>query len=85
MQELGLPISDEAIKQMKEHLVLDEAQMKVAAEEEKKRRRESENSDLFRWTAALHRQRRTYPSSDISGPTAWRRRAPASRVRVNMH
>lgn len=40
LQELGLPISDEAIEQMKAHLDLDEAQMKVAAEEEKKRRRE---------------------------------------------
>lgn len=39
-KELGLPISDKAIEQMKEHLDLDEAQMKVAAEEEKKRRRE---------------------------------------------
>ncbi|TXT08623.1 hypothetical protein VHUM_02751 [Vanrija humicola] len=37
-KELGLPISDEAIEQMKAHLDLDEAQMKVAAEEEKKRR-----------------------------------------------
>ncbi|EJT49990.1 adenylosuccinate lyase [Trichosporon asahii var. asahii CBS 8904] len=37
-KELGLPISDKAIEQMKEHLELDEAQMKVAAEEEKKRR-----------------------------------------------
>ncbi|KZV82226.1 adenylosuccinate lyase [Exidia glandulosa HHB12029] len=37
-QELGLPISDEAIEQMKAHLYLDEAQFAVAAEEEKKRR-----------------------------------------------
>lgn len=39
-QELGLPISDLAIEQMRANLELDEAQMKVAAEEEKKRRRE---------------------------------------------
>jgi len=39
VQELGLDISDKAIEQMKANLVLDEAQMKVAAEEEKKRRR----------------------------------------------
>ncbi|CAK9782573.1 adenylosuccinate lyase [Cutaneotrichosporon oleaginosum] len=37
-KELGLPISDKAIEQMKANLDLDEAQMKVAAEEEKKRR-----------------------------------------------
>lgn len=40
VQELGLPISDKAIEQMKANLELDEAQMKVAAEEERKRRRE---------------------------------------------
>lgn len=34
-----MDISDKAIEQMKANLVLDEAQMKVAAEEEKKRRR----------------------------------------------
>lgn len=39
-KELGLPISDKAIEQMKANLDLDEAQMKVAAEEERKRRRE---------------------------------------------
>lgn len=39
-QELGLPISDKAIEQMKANLELDEAQFKVAAEEERKRRRE---------------------------------------------
>ncbi len=43
-QELGLPISDEAITQMKANLDLDEEQMKVAAVEEKKRRREYQNS-----------------------------------------
>ncbi|KAJ9097151.1 adenylosuccinase ade13 [Naganishia friedmannii] len=37
-KELGLPIPDEAIEQMKAHLELDEHQMEVAAEEEKKRR-----------------------------------------------
>ncbi|KAL7425077.1 adenylosuccinase ade13 [Cryptotrichosporon argae] len=37
-KELGLPISDAAIEQMRANLELDEAQMKVAAEEEKKRR-----------------------------------------------
>jgi hypothetical protein len=38
-QELGLPIPDKAIEQMKANLELDEEQMKIAAEEEKKRRR----------------------------------------------
>lgn len=42
VQELGLPISDVAIEQMRANLELDEPQMKVAAEEEKKRRRESD-------------------------------------------
>ncbi|KIJ41958.1 hypothetical protein M422DRAFT_171724 [Sphaerobolus stellatus SS14] len=37
-KELGLPISDEAIKEMKENLSLDAAQFAVAAQEEKKRR-----------------------------------------------
>ncbi|GHJ86578.1 hypothetical protein NliqN6_2980 [Naganishia liquefaciens] len=37
-KELGLPIPDEAIEQMKANLALDDAQMQVAAEEEKKRR-----------------------------------------------
>ncbi|KAH7098965.1 adenylosuccinate lyase [Auriculariales sp. MPI-PUGE-AT-0066] len=37
-QELGLPISDEAIAQMKANLHLDDAQFKIAEEEEKKRR-----------------------------------------------
>ncbi|EJD50812.1 adenylosuccinate lyase [Auricularia subglabra TFB-10046 SS5] len=37
-KELGLPISDEAIAQMKENLHLDDKQFAVAAEEEKKRR-----------------------------------------------
>ncbi len=40
-KELGLPISDKAIEQMKANLKLDEEQMKIAAEEEKKRRRAS--------------------------------------------
>ena len=38
-KELGLPISDTAIEQMKSHLELDEHQMRIAVEEEKKRRR----------------------------------------------
>jgi adenylosuccinate lyase len=38
-QELGLPIPDKAIEQMKANLELDEEQMTIAAEEEKKRRR----------------------------------------------
>ncbi|KAF8750852.1 Adenylosuccinate lyase [Rhizoctonia solani] len=37
-KELGLPISDDAITQMKNNLWLDEDQFKVAAAEEKKRR-----------------------------------------------
>ncbi|KAL7415781.1 L-Aspartase-like protein [Mrakia frigida] len=37
-KELGLPIPDEAIEQMKANLTLDEDQFKLAAEEEKKRR-----------------------------------------------
>ena len=37
-KELGLPIPQEAIDQMKAHLTLDEEQMKLAAEEEKRRR-----------------------------------------------
>ncbi|KAL5525112.1 ADE13 [Sanghuangporus sanghuang] len=37
-KELGLPISDEAIKQMKENLHLDKEQFEIAAKEEKKRR-----------------------------------------------
>ena len=37
-KELGLPIPDEAIEQMRAHLTLDEEQMKLAAEEEKRRR-----------------------------------------------
>ncbi|TIB76968.1 adenylosuccinate lyase [Wallemia mellicola] len=37
-KELGLPISDEAIKQMSDNLTIDEDQMKIAAEEEKRRR-----------------------------------------------
>lgn len=37
-KELGLPIPQEAINQMKAHLKLDEEQMKLAAEEEKRRR-----------------------------------------------
>jgi hypothetical protein len=39
-QELGLPIPDKAIEQMKANLDLDEHQMRIAAEEEKKRRRQ---------------------------------------------
>lgn len=39
-QELGLPIPDKAIEQMKANLELDDEQFKIAAEEEKKRRRE---------------------------------------------
>jgi len=35
---LGLPISDEAIKQMQEHITFTDNDFKVAAEEEKKRR-----------------------------------------------
>lgn len=41
IQELGLPISDSAIEQMKNNLELDEEQFKIAAVEEKKRRRRS--------------------------------------------
>jgi adenylosuccinate lyase len=37
-KELGLNISDEAIEQMKAHLVMTDEDFKVAAEEEKKRR-----------------------------------------------
>ncbi|RXK36395.1 adenylosuccinate lyase [Tremella mesenterica] len=37
-KELGLPISDVAIEQMRANLELDEEQMRIAAEEEKKRR-----------------------------------------------
>ncbi|WFC99652.1 adenylosuccinate lyase [Malassezia yamatoensis] len=37
-KELGLPIPQEAIDQMKSHLTLDAEQMQLAAEEEKKRR-----------------------------------------------
>lgn len=37
-KELGLPIPDEAIAEMKANLELDEAQMQEAAVEEKKRR-----------------------------------------------
>ncbi|KAJ3544565.1 hypothetical protein NM688_g5726 [Phlebia brevispora] len=37
-KELGLPISDEAIEQMKANLHLDEKQFEIAAAEEKKRR-----------------------------------------------
>ncbi|TIA81896.1 hypothetical protein E3P96_01912 [Wallemia ichthyophaga] len=37
-KELALPISDEAIKQMSDNLLLDDDQMKIAAEEEKRRR-----------------------------------------------
>lgn len=37
-KELGLPIPDEAIEQMRAHLKLDEEQMRLAAEEEKRRR-----------------------------------------------
>ncbi|CDZ98090.1 adenylosuccinate lyase [Phaffia rhodozyma] len=37
-KELGLPISDDAIEQMKNNLTLDAEQFKLAAEEEKKRR-----------------------------------------------
>ena len=35
-QELGLPIPDKAIEQMKANLELDDEQFKIAAEEEKK-------------------------------------------------
>lgn len=37
-KELGLDISDDAIKQMKEHQIIQDEEFKVAAEEEKKRR-----------------------------------------------
>ena len=37
-KELGLPIPDEAIDQMRANLTLNEEQMKLAAEEEKRRR-----------------------------------------------
>jgi adenylosuccinate lyase len=37
-KELGLPISQEAIEQMEQHLDLTEEDFKVAAEEEKRRR-----------------------------------------------
>ena len=37
-KELGLPIPDEAIEQMRAHLKLDEEQMRLAAEEETRRR-----------------------------------------------
>ncbi|WFD34470.1 adenylosuccinate lyase [Malassezia cuniculi] len=37
-KELGLPIPDEAIEQMRANLTLDEKQMELAAEEEKRRR-----------------------------------------------
>ena len=37
-KQLGLPISDEAIKQMESHLVLTEEDFKIAAEEEARRR-----------------------------------------------
>lgn len=37
-KELGLPISDEAVAQMKEHVVMTDADFVVAAEEERKRR-----------------------------------------------
>lgn len=36
--ELGLPISDEAIEQMKAHLIIQDEEFAVAAEEEKRRR-----------------------------------------------
>lgn len=37
-KQLGLPIPDEAIEQMKAHLTLDSKQMEQAAQEEKRRR-----------------------------------------------
>lgn len=37
-KELGIDISDEAIRQMKEHVVMTDEDFKVAAEEERKRR-----------------------------------------------
>lgn len=37
-KELGLDISDEAIKQMKEHHIMTDEDFKVASEEEKRRR-----------------------------------------------
>jgi hypothetical protein len=37
-KELGIDISDEAIQQMKEHVVMTDEDFKVAAEEERKRR-----------------------------------------------
>ena len=37
-KELGLPIPDAAIAEMRANLLLDEAQMQAAAQEEKKRR-----------------------------------------------
>ncbi|KAJ6155382.1 adenylosuccinase ade13 [Penicillium chermesinum] len=37
-KELGLPITDEAIEQMKSHAVIQDSEFKVAAEEEKRRR-----------------------------------------------
>lgn len=43
-QELGLPISDSAIHQMRANLELDEEQMKIAADEEKKRRRKPDSA-----------------------------------------
>jgi adenylosuccinate lyase len=38
LAELGLDISDEAIKQMKEHQVIEDYEFAIAAEEEKRRR-----------------------------------------------
>lgn len=37
-KELGLPVSDEAIKQMKDHEIVQDEEFPVAAEEEARRR-----------------------------------------------
>jgi hypothetical protein len=47
-KELGIDISDEAIRQMKEHVVMTDEDFKVAAEEERKRRHDVYVPPLFR-------------------------------------
>ena len=37
-KELGLPVSDEAVSQMKEHQIVAEEEFAIAAKEEEKRR-----------------------------------------------
>lgn len=49
-KELGLDISDEAIKQMKSHLSLTDHDFEVAATEEKKRRHDGQQT----WPNTTH-------------------------------